>query len=395
MKSILQIVCLGAALVACEPDRRAGPVTPFSAEARPRNPDHFIVGNGSEIPLPYEVVRSLAVSSGVSGMIDFELQDWFRPGGRIELDEIDGSSRYRLTLTGLVPGGLYTAWLVRIRGSARGPKRDLGLSPGYDGPLPAEPADETNLIIADADGRASKTAILDPLYTDASDQTYFGIDFWDEVHIAFHADNRGYGFIPGPNHWTQVVLPIHPDDGSAQVGLAATSPDLLAATSTAGFAGALAEVAARGVVGAANYTAEAWAGAEGRVTFSLFDFGTTLDMNVVLTAEGLVPGGAYTAWLAGPRGACPVGETTTATPGARPLFGAELEVDDDGRGFLRAVLTEASECLDGERFERIEDWTQVQVRFHPEHRFRGLDIEGTVPQLEVDVPPVVLSSAVR
>ncbi|MEL7369940.1 MAG: hypothetical protein AAFN74_13560 [Myxococcota bacterium] len=377
---------------ACGPERSAGPEVPFTAEARPRNPDHFIVGNGSEIPLPYDVVRSLAISSGVPGMINFELQDWFRPGGRIELEQVDGASRYRLTLTGLVPGGLYTAWLVRISGSARGPKRDLGLSPGYDGPRPSSLAQGTNLILADDDGEATRTFVLDPLYTDASDQTYFGVDFWDEVHVAFHADNRAYGFIPGPNHWTQVVLPIRPDDGSAIVGLSPTDSATLAATAAGVFTDAVDAIAARGVAGASDYSEAQWDGASGHITFNLVDFGTTQDVNVVLTADGLIPQAAYSAWLVSGSRACPIGEVTVGEPATRPLFGAQAEVDERGRGYVRAVLTEASECIGGERFRSLEDWSHVELRLHPLNRFEGLSIADTVPHLTVAVPEVVLAA---
>ncbi|MEM7675190.1 MAG: hypothetical protein AAF449_04205 [Myxococcota bacterium] len=379
-------------LAACGPERSAGPSVPFTAEARPRNPDHFIVGNGSEIPLPYEVVRSLAISSGMPGMINFELQDWFRPGGQIELEEVDGASRYRLTLTGLVPGGLYTAWLVRISGSARGPKRDLGLSPGYDGPRPSSLPQGTNLIIADENGEAIRTFVLAPLYTDASDQTYFGVDFWDEVHVAFHADNRAYGFIPGPNHWTQVVLPIRPNDGSAITRLNATDSSTLAATAAGVFGDAVDAIAARGVPAAVDYSEEQWNTATGRVTLNIVDFGTTRDINVVITGDGLIPRAAYSAWLVNERTACPIGEMTVGDVGERPLFGAQAEVDARGRGFVRAVLTEASECLDGERFQRLDNWSRIELRLHPLNRFDGLSIANTVPHLTVEIPDLVLAA---
>lgn len=372
---------------ACSPSLSPGPDEPFFARARPRNPDHFVVGNGSEIPLPYEVVRSLAISTGAEGMVDFEFQDWVRPSGSVQVSEEGEATRYVLELEGLVPDGLYTAWLVRIRGSARGPKRDLNLGPGYDGP-PAEPPG-SNAILADAEGRAEKDILVSGDYVDAADTPYFGVDFWDEVHVAFHADNRAYGFVPGPNHWTQVVLPVRPNDGSAHLALGATAINSSFAVDA--FADVMAEAASSGIPAAADYGALDWTAATGTVTINVVDLGTTRDTHVLLTADGLVTGGAYSVQLARTDGVtCPVGGVrigSAAEP--RALFETYLELDKKGRGQMKAVLTPDSPCSPG-TFEELGRWQALEVRFHSENRYQGIDPGRSFVQLSVTLPPVVI-----
>jgi hypothetical protein len=361
----------------CNTEAFAGPATPFNAEARPRNPDHFQAGNGSNPPTTtFHDVRGLAISSGTPGMMGYELQDWMRPSGTVEVRAQGNATYYRLRMQGLVPGGFYTAWLVRVRGSTRGPKADLGMGRQFDGPPPRELAGTNGILVA-ADGTATHESTIEPRFTDGSGTTYFGIDFWDEIHVAFHADNRAYGFAAGPNHWTQVVLPIRPRDGSAQVNLAPLSPAQFASGNGTDppttFDAVRDRAVAAGVPGAMTYTEAQWGMARGRVTVNLVDFATQLNTNVVVTADGLVPGGAYTAWLVAANGAtCPLGETRDGrAPTTRSLFASQLEVDGRGRGFMETTLTPAALCGGGRSFGRLADWTRLEVVFHADNTLHG------------------------
>ncbi|TAK33312.1 MAG: hypothetical protein EPO40_00560 [Myxococcaceae bacterium] len=369
-------LCLALASIGCDDEPFAGPSSPFAAEARPRNPDHFQLGNGWNLPTPFADVRSVAVSAGTSGMMGYEFQDWMRPAGEVDVRADGNGTRFRLALRGLVPGGLYTAWLVRVRGSSRGPKTNLALGRQFDGPAPASLVG-TNGILVGADGAATHEVTLQPRYTDAAGTTYFGLDLWDEIHVAFHADRRAYGFAPGPNHWTQVVLPIRPRDGSAHGTVAAQSPPQYSVGNgvdgATTFAAMRDAAVAAGLSGAADYTEARWSSAAGRITINLVDFATQVNTNVVLTAEGLVPAAAYSAWLVSSSGAtCPLGETRDgrAQP-TRSLFASQLEVDAIGRGVMETTLSPTSQCGGGRTFGRLADWARVEVAFHADNTFHG------------------------
>ena len=373
-------------LTGCEPDRDAGPQEPFSAQARPRNPDHFILGNGSEIPMPYEVVRSLAVSTGASGMAGYEFQDWLRPTGAITVEQTRiGRTRYRIGLDGLVPGGFYTAWLVRVRGSARGDKRDLALGSPYDGP--PRKVIGSNAMPADTAGHAEQDVDLPATYIDPAGTRYFNVEFWDEVHVAFHADNRAYGFLPGPNHWTQVVLPIRPNDGSALAELSPVGTAAFAGSSPNSFANVRATAVNAGIAGAVTYSELQWASARGRVTINHAELGTTRELYVLITADGLVPGGTYSAWFVSDEGqACPAGEVVSGlAPQVRGLFANQLQVDEQGRGELRAIMTPESACADNRRLGRVIDWDRIEVDFHADGQLAGLR-RGRQSYVQLSVP---------
>ncbi|TAK30134.1 MAG: hypothetical protein EPO40_08445 [Myxococcaceae bacterium] len=373
---IMAVALLAIAAPGCNDEPFAGPSTPFAAEARPRNPDHFQLGNGSNLPTPFADVRSLAISSGTRAMMGYDFQDWMRPAGDVDVRAEGNSTRFRIALRGLVPGGFYTAWLVRIRGSTRGPKTDLALGQQFDGVVPAN-ITGTNAIIARADGTATHDVTLAPRYLDAAGTTYFGVDFWDEIHIAFHADRRAYGFAPGPNHWTQVVLPIRARDGSAQAPLAAPTPPQFSLGNgidgPTSFGSIRDTAIAAGVAGAASYSEAQWSAATGRLTINLADFATQVNTNVIASADGLVPGGAYTAWLVSASGAtCPLGETREGIAQAvRSLFASQLEVDARGRGVMETTLSPSSQCGDGRTFGRLADWDRVEVVFQADNTLHG------------------------
>ncbi|MCA9669426.1 MAG: hypothetical protein KC503_27715 [Myxococcales bacterium] len=372
----LRLALIAAALAAgasgCTVKSTAGPDEPFEAEARPRNPDHFILGNGVEVPMPYEVVRSQAVAAGVAGMADYSFQDWLRPSGTIRVDERgDGATRFHIELDGLVPGGFYTAWLVRLRGSARGDKRDLALGQPYGGP-PKRVAG-ANTVLADDSGRATLENAISANYFDPAGTVYYHIDFWDEIHVAFHADNRAYGFVPGPGHWTQVVLPIHPGDGSALLSAIAVGARAFS-ESGVDFDTVKQQAVTAGVSGFANYGEADWAAARGAVTINHASLGTQLETYVTVTADGLVPGAPYSAWLLKSDGTrCPVGGAASGTPGPRALFSNQLDVDPQGRGELRAILSPESACSDGKKLGAIGEYIKLQLRLHANNVFPGLE----------------------
>jgi hypothetical protein len=372
------VYILGVLLIGgCEPDRDAGPSEPFEGDARPRNPDHFIVGNGSEPPTPYEIVRSLAISTGTPGMIGYELEDWLRPEGLVRVEPTaGGATHYRFELRGLVPKGFYTAWLVRVRGSSRGDKRDLALGEPYGGPPVTDLG--SNAIVADEVGHAVHDVTLDPLFFDPVGTTYGEHELWDEIHVAFHADNRAYGFVPGPNHWTQVVLPIRPSETSLLEALRPTE-------APASLDALLATAEAAGVIDATSYDAARWGGARGRVVVDQVDLGTTVEIDVTVTADGLVPGGTYSAWLtrASDGVFCPLGDVTSGVPA---LFGNQLVVGSDGRGSARAILTPDSMCAAARRLDAVAEWDAVEVWFHPTNATSGLSLGDRVVALHAALP---------
>jgi hypothetical protein len=116
--------------------------------------------------------------------------------------------KFILSMDGLVPEGLYTAWLVRKLGSLRGNKADLDLGKGYLGLKDSDERKHTNAIFANRKGIGYFYINLNNQFADTSGQAFVNLDQWDEVHIAFHADNLGHGAVPGANHWTQIIFPI-------------------------------------------------------------------------------------------------------------------------------------------------------------------------------------------
>lgn len=341
-----------AVLAACVPDPQAGPAAPFEGVARPRNPEAFLLGNGSEPPTPYEVVQSLAIATGTAGMAGYDRADWLRPEGEIRIQETPaGETRFRIELRGLVPGGLYTAWLVRVRGSARGDKRDLALGAPYAGPPRADLG--SNALLADGSGRVVHDVTLPADTIDPTSTSYGNLAFWDEVHIAFHADSRAYGFAPGPNHWSQVVLPVRAPDGSALTPLSAVAAEP----------------------------------ASGRLAIAHADLGTTVEIYALVTADGLVPTGTYSAWLARADGAvCPLGAVVPGPAGTPSLFANELAVGSDGRGAMAAILTPESACADDRRLGAIDAWETVELWQHPGGRIDGLARGDSVVVLSAAAP---------
>jgi len=377
-------------ITACNADAFAGPTVPFMASARPRNPDHFQLGNGTNLPTPYVDVRGLAIASGMRDMMGYEFQDWMRPGGTILVEPRANATHFHVELERLVPGGFYTMWLVRVRGSSRGPKTDLAINQQFNGPPPAS-LDGTNGIIADESGHVMLDAVLPADHVDAAGTMYFGIDLWDEIHVAFHADYRAYGFAPGPNHWTQVVLPIRPRDGSALVDLVPLSPTSFSTgNGTDGpttFLQVRDRAAAAGVAGIASHTESAWAGATGQMTLNLVDFGTQTNLNVIVTADGLVPNGPYTAWLVAADGStCPLGESVLGPAGRRTsLFAAQLDVDEQGRGVVETTLSPSSTCGGGRSFGELSRWERVEIVFHADAQLHGTE-QGPSHWAQISAP---------
>lgn len=322
-------------LAACAP-RTTGPDTPFDGAARPRTPEHYLVGNSFDLPLPFEVLQSFAVASGTPAMAAFDEQDWTRPAGSVHVEERDGRTHFTIALTGLVPGGLYTLWLVRVAGSGRGDKRDLALGGGYAGDVTGAVAG--NAIVVGDDGTAVHECSLGPTDADPTGTAFGDLDLWDEIHVAFHADGRAYGPSPGPMHWTQAILPIHPDDGSARVALEPALNDTTL-EQPGSEAELLEALRASGIALGAE-----WPGrfGESRGTFSLSQvaLGTTREWWVMTTFDALPPGARISAWWVRGVERCPLG-------GAEGLFGAATIADGNGRGTVRSVLTPASPCTRG------------------------------------------------
>ncbi|MEZ4363059.1 MAG: hypothetical protein R3B48_22900 [Kofleriaceae bacterium] len=355
--------------VACSAEP-PGPAQPRAGELRPRAPEEFLDGTGDDLPTPFADVRSQALAAGVAGMASYDLQDWVRARGTLDVREVDGRSEFSLAVSGLVPGGLYTVWLVRPLASGRGTRMAIPLGPGFGGP--AREAPGTNVLLANAAGDASLKMALAPDFTDGLDRQYESIDAWDELQLAFHADNRGYGFRPGPSHWVQGIVPLHEDPGVLHARLSST-----VFANPPQFAAAMQLATAAGVAAAAAYSIEDWTRAVGRVTAARLSLGVTTETRVLITAEGLIPGGAYSAWLRADDGTlCALGDPRTGpNHGERPTWSSQLAVDAEGRGFLRALVTPTSRCVDQGAFgsKRLR---RIEVHFHARNTF---DANGAAP----------------
>lgn len=178
----------------------------FVGEARARDPIHFAVGTGFNAPTTFDAVREFAIGNGIYGMESFTEGDWLDVDGRIVIIRERNETQFILSMDGLVPGGLYTAWLVRKPGSPRGSAADLDLGRGYQSASPSMA--RTNAIFANKHGVGYLRVKLNNRFADANGFRFVDLNRWDEIHIAFHADDKAYGSIPGPNHWTQIVFPI-------------------------------------------------------------------------------------------------------------------------------------------------------------------------------------------
>jgi len=369
------ILLLSVTLFACV-EADPGPDAPIESVLRPRAPEHFFDGNGTDLPTPFADVRSQALASGIVGMDDYTLADWVRPRGSLRTEERDGQTVFTVSLDGLIPNGLYTMWLVRPLGTGRGGRTAIPLSRGFAGD--ARPLRESNQVMPDEAGHYETTVRLDPEFTDPLARRYFSIYDWDEIHLAFHADDRGYGFAPGPSHWVQGMFSLHPDeDGTHQLALSADTSDLEAHGIMVSDVMALAERA--GVDGASDYDELAWGAARAAFTAVPLDLGTTSQLTTMVTAEGLVPGGTYSTWLRAADGhRCALGQLTDDSQGSVGIWSAQIVVDAEGRGHARARLQAGTAC--GERtFESLEGWAFVDVVFHP----NGGD---TYRQLSVALP---------
>jgi hypothetical protein len=353
----------------------AGPSTAYQSVARPRNPDHFQLGNGTNPPQPYAMVQGFAVSQGVSAMATFQFRDWMRPSGMVEVTPVGRATHYHVDVKGLVPGALYTAWLVRVLNSTRGPKTDLPLGSTFDGAPPAD-LGGTNGIRVAADGTASVDVTLQPEYTTSTGIQYIHIDQWDEIHLAFHADGQAHESVPGANHWTQVVLPIREHDGSDAQALAPPATEQFSTGNGVDGATTFSAVhdfaVAHGVTGMASYGESNWTSATGRVATKLSNAITQTNTDFVLTAEHLVPGGVYSAVLVSSGGAlCPLG---MALDGAAPSTAAsqtfQVAVDSDGEAVNEIELTPSSSCASG-AFDQISDWVRIDLIFHADNLLHG------------------------
>jgi hypothetical protein len=178
----------------------------FVGLTKPRYPIHFDVGNSFNPPTTFDAVRSFALQNRVHGMEHFTENDWLDIKGQIVIYQGQDNTKFFLDMNGLVPGGLYTAWLVRKTGSPLGNKADLDLGNGYVSGT-GKPI-HTNVIFADVKGHGHLRASLDNDFADADGQAFVNLDQWDEIHIAFHADNLAHGTTPGPYHWTQMIFPV-------------------------------------------------------------------------------------------------------------------------------------------------------------------------------------------
>jgi hypothetical protein len=367
----------------------AGPSAAYLGVARPRNPDHFQLGNGTNAPQPYAMVQSFAVSQGVSGMASFQFRDWMRPSGTVKVTPVGRATRYQATVSGLVPGGFYTAWLVRVKNSTRGPKTDLPLGTTFDGAPPTN-LTGTNGIRVLANGTAAVDVTLTPEYTTSTGIEYVHIDRWDEIHLAFHADNVAHGSVPGANHWTQIVLPIREHDGSdAETLVPPSSEQFSMGNGTDGpttFSAVHDFAVAHGVAGMASYSESSWTSAGGRVASKLSNATTQINTDFVLTAEHLVPGGAYSAVLVSRTGAlCPLGAALdSAAPSQAAPQTFQVAVDSDGMALSEVELTPSASCASGS-FNRIGDWSRIDLIFHADNQFHGA-AAGPAQWTQLSVP---------
>ena len=178
----------------------------FVGLAKPRYAIHFVDGNSFNPPTTLSAVRSFALQNHVQGMEHFTENDWLDIRGQIVIYQGQNDTKFFLDMNGLVPGGLYTAWLVRKTGSPLGDMANLDLGNGYESGE-GKPT-LTNAIFADAKGHGHLRVSLNNEFADANGQAFVNLNQWDEIHLAFHADNQLHVTTPGPNHWTQMIFPV-------------------------------------------------------------------------------------------------------------------------------------------------------------------------------------------
>lgn len=135
-------------------DAAAGPaVTPLRL-------GDFAVVNGGPLGM---------VSAEVLRPWNYTLQDWAaaRGLGNVRFDMLSRSATFRLAFSGLVPGGVYSLWLVhQPEGTDKPYDQSTVMSPlgiGTAGMVSELPAN-SNAFIAGSDGFASLTITVRPFY---------------------------------------------------------------------------------------------------------------------------------------------------------------------------------------------------------------------------------------
>jgi hypothetical protein len=107
----------------------------------------------------------------------------------------------------------------------------------------------------------------------------------------------------------------------------------------------------------------------------------------MITGDGLVPQGPYSAWLVSASGmTCPIGQAYDGPASSAPtLLAAQLQVDAMGRGALEASLTATSDCGGGRTFGQLSNWSRVEIVFHADNTFHG-STQGPQHWAQVSVP---------
>jgi hypothetical protein len=67
---------------------------------------------------------------------------------------------------------------------------------------------QTNAIFADPKGYGHLRVTLSNEFAAANGQAFMNLDQWDEIHLAFHANNQAYGPTPTQYYWTQMIFPF-------------------------------------------------------------------------------------------------------------------------------------------------------------------------------------------
>ena len=132
--------------------------------------------------------------------------EWAEAEGRAQVKCIKKGSHVVVHLSGLIPNGLYTAWIPVFVAPFSPATFPAGVIAA--GPLGAQDGSE-NSFVADADGVGNISGVLPPGALNGPIPGPFDGCLTDEVefhvHIAYHIDGTTHGHLPGPPY-TWVLL---------------------------------------------------------------------------------------------------------------------------------------------------------------------------------------------
>jgi len=178
------------------------------------------LGDAAAGPAALRLGNFAVVNGGPLGMVsaevlrpwDYTPQDWAaaRGLGNVRFDMLSRSATFRLAFSGLVPGGVYSLWLVhQPEGTDKPYDQSTVMSPlgiGTAGMVSELPAN-SNAFIAGSDGFASLTITVRPFYPRGLMVTE-GKPYWNKLGLAWHPLGVTHGALPGPVYYSQLMAPL-------------------------------------------------------------------------------------------------------------------------------------------------------------------------------------------